>query len=63
MISWPLAVILFLALLLLHAEIVTRDLNAPRPNDPYRRDRFRNGESPDPDSETAPDPRFPDRAV
>jgi|GEM_PF-3728227 len=59
MISWALALALFLGALLLHLEIARRDLEAPPPPDPYRDERIRNGESLDPDSETAPQPRFP----
>lgn len=61
MISWPLALTLFLGALLLHAELARRDLNAPVPPDPFCPDRLRNGESPDPDAETAPNARFPNR--
>ncbi len=61
MISWALALALFLGAFVLHAEIVGRDLNAPRPRDPYRADRIKNGESLDPDNETAPDPCHPPR--
>ena len=61
MLTWPLTLALFLGALLLHLEIVQRDLNAPKPPDPYRSDRLRGGESLDPDSEVAPNPRFPDQ--
>jgi hypothetical protein len=54
MIPWGFAMVLFLAALLVHAEIVTRDANAPKPKDPYRLDRFRRGEDTEPGSEPAP---------
>jgi hypothetical protein len=59
MISWALALALLLGAFVLHAEIAARDLNGPRPRDPYRAERLRNGESLDPDNETSPDPCFP----
>ena len=62
MVSWPMALALFLGALLLHLEIVRRDFQAPKPPDPFRQDRIRGGESLDPDAEVAPNPRFPDRA-
>lgn len=59
MISWALALALLLGAFVFHAEIAARDLNGPRPRDPYRAERLRNGESLDPDNETSPDPCFP----
>ncbi len=64
MLSWPLTLALLLAAFGLQLYIVAPDLRAaepgaPPPPDPYAAERRRNGESPDPDRETAPDPRFP----
>ncbi len=64
MLTWPLTLALLLAAFGLHLYIVAPDLRAaqpgaPPPHDPYAAERRRNGESPDPDRETAPDPRFP----
>jgi predicted lipid-binding transport protein (Tim44 family) len=61
MITWPLALALFIGALLLHLEIARGDMNAPRPPDPFRQERLRGGESLNPDDEVAPNPRFPKR--
>ena len=61
MITWPLALALFFGALLLHLEIIQRDMNAPKPPDPFRQERLRGGESLDPDDEVSPNPRFPKR--
>jgi hypothetical protein len=61
MITWPLALALFIGALLLHLEIIQRDMNAPKPPDPFRQERLRGGESLDPDDEVFLNPRFPKR--
>ena len=60
MISWPLALAFLFGAFIVHLQIVERDWNGPEPADPYSDERRRNGESPDPDREVSPDPRFPD---
>ena len=61
MMSWALALALFLFAIVIHLMIVIPDYIAPKPRDPYRYYRFRDGESRDPDAEVAANPRFPER--